>query len=330
MTGKNKKELQSENVVLKEELSVIKSKFSELSDKYELLQKNIESEKTKKAQEFKCEKCDKIFETYPAFQKHKDNHKELNDRFPCEMCERDFDEEWKMRGHIKMNHNKNECHLCGKSFKFVDTLTRHVKITHENVRIYCHYFNNRKVCPFEKDCIFIHELSENCKFRNHCERNFCMYQHESIEIEEEVLKNDEPSETLTNSVVSVISESTEEVVNIDETCNIIIESGKTHKIEVAIINPKIVDIVNDENLDDIKIETSNRNVLLPDKIPSGQIFKCEKCDFAATRRSVFNDHKVTSHNWCNMCFSNFNDPDSLKTHMKTHSKKMLTGTRKSP
>ena len=46
--------------------------------------------------------------------------------------------------------------------------------------------------------------------------------------------------------------------------------------------------MNDENPDEIKKETSNKKVLLPDtdKIPSGKIFKCEKCDFAAMRRSA--------------------------------------------
>ena len=87
MTGKNKKELQTENVALKEELSVIKSKFSDLSDKYAKLQKNIKPEKIKKTHKFKCEKCVETFENYPDFQKHKENQKVMNDRFPCEMCE---------------------------------------------------------------------------------------------------------------------------------------------------------------------------------------------------------------------------------------------------
>ena len=161
-----------------------------------------------------------------------------------------------------------------------------------------------------------------------------MYKHENyiMDQEEEGVKNDESNETPIDSVMSVISESEEEIVRIDETCDIVIESGQKHTIEVEMINSNIVDIVNDENPDEIKKETSNKNVLLPDtdKIPSGKIFKCEKCDFAATRRSIFNGHKLTSHNWCNLCFSSFNNQEDLRTHLKTHSKKKMTGTGKVP
>ena len=58
-------------------------------------------------------------------------------------------------------------------------MKKHNKITHENLIIYCHYFNNDKICPFKEECLFLHEEAETCKFGKLCERMFCMYKHES-------------------------------------------------------------------------------------------------------------------------------------------------------
>ena len=55
---------------------------------------------------------------------------------------------------------------------------------HEDVTLYCHYFNNDKDCPYDDVCIFLHEDSEECKFGNMCERTLCMYKHKSRNGEE--------------------------------------------------------------------------------------------------------------------------------------------------
>ena len=72
------------------------------------------------------------------------------------MSVRLIDEEWKMKAHLKIDHRKHECQQCSKSFKFVDMMFKHVKITHDKAKMYCHYFNNQKVCPYENDCVFLH------------------------------------------------------------------------------------------------------------------------------------------------------------------------------
>ena len=63
---------------------------------------------------------------------------------------------------------------------------------HEDVTLYCHYFNNDKDRPYDDVCIFLHEDSEECKFGNMCERTLCMYKHKSRNGDED--QSDEESD----------------------------------------------------------------------------------------------------------------------------------------
>ena len=59
-------------------------------------------------------------------------------------------------------------------------------------RIYCHYINNKKLCPFRENCYFLHEESPQCRKKNTCTRKYCMFQHEKAqgESKEEVEKSE--------------------------------------------------------------------------------------------------------------------------------------------
>ena len=59
MPGKTKKDLQTENSVLKEELLELRTK---LSEKCECLQKQSKKEQLQKNKSFKCHMCDVAFE----------------------------------------------------------------------------------------------------------------------------------------------------------------------------------------------------------------------------------------------------------------------------
>ena len=42
----------------------------------------------------------------------------------------------------------------------------------------CHYFNNRKKCPFEKlGCKFLHAVSKICELGQTCKRYLCPFRH---------------------------------------------------------------------------------------------------------------------------------------------------------
>ena len=55
---------------------------------------------------------------------------------------------------------------------------KHREAAHENIELFCHYFNNDRDCPFEENCIYIHEEAGNCKYGNNCEKTMCMFKHE--------------------------------------------------------------------------------------------------------------------------------------------------------
>ena len=69
MTAKTKKELQALNLLLKEQLNDVKTKFSELSEKYKKNAAKIP------IQTLKCHKCSKNFQCSEDFKKHMVKHR---------------------------------------------------------------------------------------------------------------------------------------------------------------------------------------------------------------------------------------------------------------
>ena len=69
MPGKTKKDLQTENSALKEELLEVRTKLSKLSEKCECVQKQSKKEQLQKNKSFKCDMCDVTFESKTDFKK---------------------------------------------------------------------------------------------------------------------------------------------------------------------------------------------------------------------------------------------------------------------
>ena len=60
----------------------------------------------------------------------------------------------------------------------------------------CHYFNNRKTCPFDEiGCMFAHETSEMCRFDKICNNKLCPFQHTINKYE--IQNNEEQNEVKT-------------------------------------------------------------------------------------------------------------------------------------
>ena len=76
--------------------------------------------------------------------------------YKCDQCNKEFNEEWKMSAHRKI-HTKYQCDQCEKSFQYLDIKKKHILVTHEKTKLYCHFFNNRKTCPYDDRCVFLHE-----------------------------------------------------------------------------------------------------------------------------------------------------------------------------
>ena len=114
---------------------------------------------------------------------HKE-HRVNSDTFMCDQCDKEFDEEWKLCIHLK-KHKKYSCDQCSKTFSYINAKNKHIQITHGNLKIYCHFYNNNTTCPFDD--------ADFCRYGVKCERDYCMFKHdylEDVEIGESLVAKD--------------------------------------------------------------------------------------------------------------------------------------------
>ena len=162
-----------------------------LTNKYEALELKLKESMSKTNSKFKCNVCDEEFNIKKDMTNHvRSQHSSCDGSYQCEVCAKQFKEEWKFSAHVR-NHKKYSCDHCEKSFPYENIKVKHTEAVHGNLKIYCHFYNNQKECPFEEQCIFLHEQSEECKFGASCERINCMYQHKDIGSSEEYVEDDD-------------------------------------------------------------------------------------------------------------------------------------------
>ena len=132
----------------------------------ERLQEEPNSSMTK---EYKCQKCDKKFDSQKALKEHRKlNH---NQSINCKYCDENFNEKWKLELHMKNHADAKlfKCDHCSKEFPLEWRLGKHLEIHMKKGGRKCNYFNNFKICPYEVvGCKFIHEASEKCFFADKC------------------------------------------------------------------------------------------------------------------------------------------------------------------
>ena len=86
-----------------------------------------------------CNKCEKNLESVNNLEKHK-NRSSMG-VFKCEHCKKEFNQEWKKSAHEK-KHTKYKCDKCEKCFEYLDIMKKHKLVSHENTKLYCHFYNN--------------------------------------------------------------------------------------------------------------------------------------------------------------------------------------------
>ena len=178
------KKLEAEFINLKKEFIGLQTLIQNLLDKHGDLEKKYEKFLRKqKKNNFKCRNCGDGLESLRELKNHKEEGCSSSE-FKCDECEKCFKDENILQDHTEKMHVKYDCDECDKVFKYEAVLEKHKEAAHENVELFCHYFNNDKDCPFDDECIYIHEDAENCRFGRHCERKFCMFKHEDINEEE--------------------------------------------------------------------------------------------------------------------------------------------------
>ena len=84
-----------------------------------------------------------------------------------------------------------KCDECGKTFVVEWRLKKHQILHQESASIkYCHYFNNKKDCPYDNiGCMFRHTESNECKFGGKCRIKLCQFQHNAVEETAEQIDN---------------------------------------------------------------------------------------------------------------------------------------------
>ena len=268
MTKKTVKDLSAEFSLMKEEHNNLKTKYDTLAAKYETLEKKYEECCNKKIRVFRCNMCDEEFESIGVLNTHRKNDHQTQsyEMFKCDECKRCFNEEWKLSAHLKC-HKKYTCNQCDKSFKCQDIMEKHIRISHENVKLFCHYFNNGLECPYNDDCIFVHEDSDMCKYGAMCERNNCMFKHEEND------DDDNENEELEITEEVVVNESDKTFVNpfLSNSQEFLVEDQEKYREE----NSKTKSLDNETNVE--------------------ESFKCDLCVFQTTDSWRFKKHQFEIH-----------------------------------
>ena len=264
---------------LKKKHNDLKEAFEELSRKYA---NGVDDQSVKNA-EAKCHECGENFSNSRDLKNHVKKHIPLVP-IKCTKCERMFDKEWKMNAHLK-THKMHACENCDKTFKYKDILEKHIKIAHGDIKLYCHFFNNEKQCPFQDKCIFLHENSSQCKYGNLCERTNCMHRHlvnEDVDGDEQIEQEE------------VISDDDCDMGDLDD------ESGVC-EAEKTFFNPSAVTEVKTI----LQVETEE--------------LKCELCVFKTNDKTRFTKHmkeihSVTGKYVCTRCERQFESRKEFNGH----------------
>lgn len=255
---------------LTEELNVVKYEFKdvkqelndvkkELSDTKETLKTlkvqgivsdinkiQTQSIEGKSKQILKCKVCDKPFESRKTLKMHLIYDHEQ--KVKCNKCEETFERNCDLEEHIGTKHEtteKYDCDQCEKTFVLEWRRNKH-REGHDTVIKKCHYYNNKKRCPFEKlGCMFGHMYSGPCKYGTRCSKKLCTFQHDQAE--------DDSDKNMKNY-----------------------ESDHRHS-ENNLVNKEMVEDEDDSEDDSEILETSTLEKYYPDCNDCAEKSNCVKC-----------------------------------------------------
>ena len=243
---------------LNSEFMDLKEQINTLIKKYDDLEKDV---KEQRKDHFQCNKCKERFSTTKELKKHKQRSVVCQASFECDQCELTYTSENQLSRH-KQKHGKFSCKECDREFNFEGLLEPHIEVVHKTMKIFCHYFNNGKDCPFDEQCIFAHEDAKDCLFGNDCERMKCMFKHEE-HFQDDGETEDEDSE----------DDEDDSDKNYDNS-----ENYDPNLVQITDLEPSIRKV--EEAMAKVNDLLNNKS----DKL------KCDKCDFEARNANGLNMH----------------------------------------
>ena len=231
----------------------------------------------------------------------------------CISCEEIFDKNSDLEEHVKSMHQslgEYECDKCDNKFVLKWRLNKH-QGNHDQIGIKkCHYFNNRKDCPFESiGCMFQHVLSENCVFGNNCKNQMCSYQHEIDNSEDNEIEDEAKENILKDKFGNLKNEEKiqSRMIICDKLCK---DALGYHRCS----NPKYDEYIGCDifNIIDELDEDSKKT----------RYFPCEECkedfeEYADVRDHFLKEHKPYERIGCfdNECKQTFKTIDVLVMHI---------------
>ena len=181
----NNLELQELKKKVKDLEELLQSSQERIKDLENIGNEDFDKNKSNKGANIsKCEKCEQEFASNKIL---KDHIKKMHSQSKkCKFCEETFVKCSDLEEHLQNFHydaTQYECEDCGKKIVLEWRMKKHKILHEESASIkYCHYFNNKTVCPYEKiGCMFRHNQSRECKFGKQCHIKLCQFQHNSAE-----------------------------------------------------------------------------------------------------------------------------------------------------
>ena len=158
--------------------------------------------------------------------------------------------------------------------------------------IYCHYFNNDQICPFESQgCWFKHQESPECRYSSFCQRRLCGYKHQQKSEQERQF------ESCLEDHVKTVHESTKDIKC--KQCNYKTDNEGALTDRVGAVHKKEKKIKRDNcNLGFQLVSEPGSHIKSVHKKWKGigKILRCDRCCFAQVNEEVFNNHMTAAHN----------------------------------
>ena len=152
------------------------SKFENTNVSQSLNLNNKDLEKT-----FKCNECKIVVKNKRDLKAHIKVFHQNTKEIICKDCNKTFKQNWELELHSKEHNKENQfkCTVCDKSFLLEWRLNKHLENHNDTKKkIFCHYFNNQKLCPYEEiGCMFLHKENKPCKNEGECKRILCQFRH---------------------------------------------------------------------------------------------------------------------------------------------------------
>lgn len=100
-------------------------------------------EDTKREKKYKCEKCARSYRQKGTLNIHQKYECDVQPQFECKFCGKRFKQKSYINSHINRVHQKTnsdtaptkyDCNKCTRSYKSLNTLTRHKRVEHAEVK----------------------------------------------------------------------------------------------------------------------------------------------------------------------------------------------------